>query len=276
MSGRAELERALRALGELDGDRFDLADAALTLAGLDRLSIPLESYRYHLDQLAADVAADANSAETLTERIEALRRVVYDEHGYSGDSETYDDPDNADLMCVIDRRKGLPVALGILLIHAARAQGWSMVGLGFPGHFLVRIDEGGERAILDPFDGARILGAAALRELLKYVAGTGAELTPELYEPVTDRQILLRLQNNVKTRALQGDDVARAVTILERIVLFAPDLLDCWRELGVLRPRIGDVKGGISALERCLDLDAHDPQRARVNRLLEELRASLN
>jgi len=273
---RAELEGRLRALGEQGDEPLKLAEGALALAGLDRVRTSLDPYRLHLDQLAADVAGEAASAESLTERLEALARVVYSEAGYAGDSETYDDPENADLTRVIDKRRGLPVTLGILLIHIARAQNWSMVGLGFPGHFLVRLDEGGQRAILDPFAGARVLGAVELRELLKSIAGVGAELTPDIYEPVSDRHILMRLQNNIKTRALQGDDLARAITVLERIVLFAPDSLDSWRELGVLRPRLGDVKGGIAALEHCLELDVQDPQRARVNRLLEKLRASLN
>ena len=273
---RAELEGRLRALAEQGDEPLKLAEGALALAGLDRVRTSLDPYRLHLDQLAADVAGEAASAESLTERLEALARVVYSEAGYAGDSETYDDPENADLTRVIDKRRGLPVTLGILLIHIARAQNWSMVGLGFPGHFLVRLDEGGQRAILDPFAGARVLGAVELRELLKSIAGVGAELTPDIYEPVSDRHILMRLQNNIKTRALQGDDLARAITVLERIVLFAPDSLDSWRELGVLRPRLGDVKGGIAALEHCLELDAQDPQRARVNRLLEKLRASLN
>jgi regulator of sirC expression with transglutaminase-like and TPR domain len=273
---RTELEGRLCALADKGDEPIDLADAALTLAGLDRVSTSLDPYRLHLDQLAADVAAEITVVETLEERIEGLARVIYGEAGYEGDGETYDDPENADLMRVIDRKKGLPVALGILLIHAARAQGWSMVGLGFPGHFLVRLDEGGERAILDPFAGARTLGAVELRELLKGISGIGAELTPDIYEPISDREILMRLQNNIKTRALQGDDLARAITILERVVLFAPDSIDAWRELGVLRPQLGDVKGGIAALENCLGLDAQDPQRARVSRLLEKLRASLN
>jgi regulator of sirC expression with transglutaminase-like and TPR domain len=66
-------------------------------------------------------------------------------------------------MRVIDRRKGLPVTLGILYLHAARAQGWSIVGLSFPGHFLLRIDHKGARAIIDPFNDGQRHDAGAMR-----------------------------------------------------------------------------------------------------------------
>src|SRR3546814_18868046 len=81
---------------------------------------------------------------------------------------------NADMMRVIDRRRGLPVALGILYLHGARAQGWPICGLNFPGHFLLRLDLGAERTIIDPFHGGETRDAAALRALLKTMAGEAA------------------------------------------------------------------------------------------------------
>ena len=88
-------------------------------------------------------------------------------------------------------------------MHAARQQGWSAAGLAFPGHFLIRIDHGGERAIVDPFNGGKVCGAGDLRDLLKAMQGADAELTPDHYADVSDREILLRLQNNIKLRLMQ-------------------------------------------------------------------------
>ena len=77
-------------------------------------------------------------------------------------------------------------------------------GLAFPGHFLIRLSEGPERLILDPFHGGQVCDAAELRELLKATAGQEIELPPEHYAPVSDRDVLLRLQNNLKARLLQA------------------------------------------------------------------------
>ena len=200
---KAEAEAILtRTAGQADAE-IDLAEAALALAALDRPQVPLARYRAHLAELAGDVGNEARAREHGVDQAAALARVLFERYGYEGDRLTYDDLQNANLMRVIDRRKGLPVALGILMIHAARAQGWDMVGLAFPAHFLVRLESGGGRLILDPFAGGRVLGPAELRELLKEVAGEGAELKPSHYEPVGNRAVLLRLQNNLKTRLIQ-------------------------------------------------------------------------
>ena len=68
------------------------------------------------------------------------RDLIDGRFGYEGDRLTYDDPQNADLMAVIDRRRGLPVALGILYIHAARAGGFAAQGLHTPEPFLLLLD----------------------------------------------------------------------------------------------------------------------------------------
>src|SRR5207237_10819284 len=87
----------------------------------------------------------------LAARAHAINEISLLKYVYSGDELTYDDLQNGNLMRVVDRRKGLPVALGILYLHTARAQGWESVGLAFPGHFLVRLGDGPDRLMLDPF-----------------------------------------------------------------------------------------------------------------------------
>ncbi len=276
MSARANLEAALRRVGEQKSAAIDLAGTALLLAGLERPNAALDPYRDHLSALAREVAQAGRTAGGLKDRIGALNEVIFIRHGYRGDTESYEDPDNADLTRVIDRRLGLPVSLGIILIHTARAQGWPAMGLGFPGHFLVRIEHKGERAILDPFDIMRHVETHALRDLLKSLMGADAELTSDMYNPMSNRAILIRLQNNLKTRALQGDDRQRATTILERMVLFAPNQTMLWEELGLLRARDGKIKSAMAALEEIMSRSQVPGERERASEMLARLRASLN
>src|SRR5439155_5381975 len=172
-------EQCARYLRELAVQRspiLPIGEAALALASFERPRVGLARYRQHLAALGRDVGRHAGAGGDLAARMQALNEVVLLKYGYSGDELSYDDLQNANLMRVVDRRKGLPVALGILYLHAARAQGWDSVGLGFPGHFLIRLAEGPERLILDPFHGGRICDAAMLRELLKAMAGQDVEL----------------------------------------------------------------------------------------------------
>ena len=270
------IERALRAVGILADEEIDLADAALLLGALDMPSVSLERYRDHVERLAGDVAALARAGEPLERRRRHLNAVLYDAHGYAGDAETYDAPENANLLQVIDRKVGLPVSLGILYIQAARAQGWVVDGLAFPGHFLVRMDEGDRRVIVDPFHWGQLLEADHLRGLLKQFRGADAELEPSHYAPVGNRAILLRLQNNIKSRALQASDGARGAAILERMLLIAPEAGGLWHELGMVRARLGTIKGAVEALERSLACPLPEAARSRVEAALASLTTSLH
>src|SRR5437879_4248716 len=219
-----ECARYLREVAALASPILPIGEAALALASYDRPRVGLARYRQHLETIARDVGRHTSAGGDLAARAQALNEIILLKYGYSGDELTYDDLQNANLMRVVDRRKGLPVALGILYLHAARAQGWDSVGLGFPGHFLVRLTEGAERLILDPFHGGRVSDAATLRELLKAMAGQEVELAPEHYAPVADRDVLLRLQNNLKSPLLQAGRHEPAVRTVETMPLLAPDL----------------------------------------------------
>ncbi|UCH75577.1 MAG: hypothetical protein JSU82_07025, partial [Rhodospirillales bacterium] len=106
-----DAETLLRRIGRDAESRIDIAGVALVLAGLDRPGVPLARYRDHLDLLVDDLRRAAADAESLEARILAVREILFAAYGYEGDRRTYDDLQNANLMRVIDRRRGLPVAL---------------------------------------------------------------------------------------------------------------------------------------------------------------------
>lgn len=257
---------------------FDLAGAALALAALEEEQPDLTRYHKTLRLMAADVAeAMGDRRDTLHARAAALRDVVIGKYGFDGDRDTYDDVRNANLMQVIDRRRGLPVALGILFIDAARRQGWRMVGLSFPGHFLVRLEhETQGRLIIDPFNGGATPDAAVLRQRLRALMGPGAELGPEHYEAVSDRGVLLRLQNNLKLRYLSQKQADRAASVIEQMLLIAPDEAFLWREAGLINAHLGNLNRAIRALEHYLDHGEAQVGRHEVAVLLQQLKERLN
>lgn len=272
----AQCAKFLRELGEMNALLLPIADAALALASFDRPRVGLARYSRHLRTLAQDVGRRAGGATTLEARLNALNEIMLLKHGYSGDELTYDDLQNANLMRVIDRRRGLPVALGILYIDVARAQGWEAVGLGFPGHFLVLLSDGGARLILDPFHGGRVLDAVALRELLKAIAGQEVELAPEHYAPVPDREVLLRLQNNLKSRLIQAQRPEEAVRVIETMRMLAPDLAELAREAGVIHAQLGNMKAAMRAIEEFIARAPEGAARHEAAVVLQQLKAKLN
>src|ERR1700722_6787037 len=273
---RAEILNALEAVGRQPDDIIDLAEVALLLAALDYPDTDLAPYRRHLAALASNLADIAvQEKETLDGRVAALTQVVAEQHGYAGDRRTYEDLQNANLIRVVDRRKGLPVALGILYIHAARAQGWRAFGINFPGHFLVAVEDEDERIILDPFESGMQVDLGRLQLMLKTALGADAELQPEYYASMTNRGVLLRLQNNVKKRVLDSGDNQRGAAVIEGMLTIAPELPDLWREAAELRAEIGEMRSALQALDRLLLL-ADDSQRSEAIALRRTIATRIN
>lgn len=203
---------ALDAIGQLPDSEIDIAEAALQLARVDAPDRDWHAARRHLSDLARDAVRFASEVPPgdLASRTATLARLLADEYAYSGDADTYEDLANANLIRVMERRRGLPVALGILWLHAARAANWEAHGVDFPSHFLVALQGKGTKAVLDPFSGGSSLDARTLRALLKQVEGDKAELRPGLLQPMSTRAVLLRLQNNIKVRRLHARDLRGA------------------------------------------------------------------
>ncbi|MGH6870004.1 MAG: SirB1 family protein [Rhizomicrobium sp.] len=242
----------LRELGQAGEGPHDIATAALMLAALDHAGRPLKPYREHLADIAEHARSEARLSLHVEDGARALSALMVGRYGYDGDRLDYDDPKNADFMQVIDRRRGLPVALGILYIHAARAAGFETVGLTSPGHFLLRISLRGHEALLDPFNG----GAAIDLEKLGAPPGMGAPSAedPRLAEPVGDVDVLLRLENNLKLRALNAGERVRALEVAKRMVLIAPRKPELWIDLARLNEANGALGAAQKSYEACLTL----------------------
>jgi regulator of sirC expression with transglutaminase-like and TPR domain len=276
----ASSEGKLARLSDLcagDGQRLDLLEAALTLSVLRRGEpVDLAPFRQHVVSMASDLA---NLVRRRGAAPEALAEVIARSYGYRGDTDSYDDLQNADLVRVIERRKGLPVALSILYLDVARRQGWEAEGLAFPAHFLIRIGIDGARHVVDPFNDGTVRDAADLRGLLRQVLGPEAELSPQHFDPVSDRDVLLRLENNVRLRLANREDWPTAAQSLDRMLAIAPDRPELLFEAGQLNARLDKRRAAIAAFERFLDIEstAGDPAvRERVSSLLQELRRGLN
>ncbi|NQV84920.1 MAG: tetratricopeptide repeat protein [Rhodospirillales bacterium] len=264
-------------IGNAEDDAIDLAPTALIVAATERPGVSLDPYRRHLEQLASDVREYAQGGEldNLDFQIEALVQVIIRRYGYAGSDAVFDDLDAANLMRVIDHRSGLPVAIGILFIATARAQGWQATGLDFPGRFLVRFEAGGQCKIIDPFGGGEV-DAPAMRGMFKAIAGNHVELTPEHYRDMGNRDILLRLQGNIKARLLQRGRFDDAAEVIETMLLFAPNQTDLWREAGLLHARLDHINDAIRALEEHMRRTGTEDKQYKTSVLLQELRTRLN
>jgi regulator of sirC expression with transglutaminase-like and TPR domain len=277
LNGIEAAAASLRAAAKLGNDELPIGETALALAAAARPELDLAAYRAHLAEIASAVGeSHLGQPDTALGRCEALRAALADKLGYRGDRDSYDDLQNADLACVIERRRGLPVALAILWIHGARSQGWNAAGLAFPSHFLIRIEAPDGRAIVDPFNGGAVLDTAELRSLLKSFEGPKAELENRHYASVSDRAVLLRLQNNIKQRQLKAEAFEAALATLERMLMLAPEDPALWHETGLVHASLDNLRAGVMCLEQALSLVDAGGAKAHLAAAIQALKSRLN
>jgi regulator of sirC expression with transglutaminase-like and TPR domain len=273
-----EPRAALSAIGQLADSEIDIGNAALQLARVDAPDADWRRAARHLSNLAQGAVQRAllMDREDLQTRASALTELLAVEFGYVGDMETYDDPANANLIRVTERRRGLPVALGVIWLHAARAAGWGSHGVDFPAHFLVALEGHKSRVVLDVFNGGQVMTARDLRALLKRVEGEKAELRPGLLQPMSTRRVLLRLQNNIMTRRLESGDLRGGLQCTEDMLLIAPDKAELWRQAGVMNQRLDQVAAARDCYQRFLDLVPEGAIANGVRVQLDILKSMLN
>ncbi|MEI6202381.1 MAG: transglutaminase-like domain-containing protein [Enhydrobacter sp.] len=281
MAGTPQQLARLKDLCAGDGVRLEVLEVALTLSLLQHDEpIDLVPFRQHVAQMSAAVADLVHRRGATPE---ALAEVIAQSFAYRGDKETYDDLQNANIVKVIERRKGLPVALALLYLQVARDQGWDAEGLNFPGHFLIRVAIDGARYVVDPFNDGIVRDAADLRDLTRKVLGPNAQPDPSFYDPVADRQVLLRLENNIRARLVQREDWAGAMKVVDRMLAIDPLQAALMYEAGQINVRLDKRRAAIAAFERFLMMDdghsdgaAGADMRGHATALLQELRRGLN
>jgi regulator of sirC expression with transglutaminase-like and TPR domain len=274
----SESRAALTAIGQLADSEIDIGNAALQLARVDAPDADWQKAARHLSDLAhgAVKRAAAMDKEDLPARAVALADLLAGEFGYAGDLDTYEDPANANLIRVTERRCGLPVALGVIWLHTARAAGWGCHGVDFPMHFLVALEGRKTQVIIDVFNRGQVLSAKELRALLKRVEGEKAELRPGLLQPMSTRRVLLRLQNNIVTRRLDAGDLRGGLRCTEDMLLIAPDQAELWRQAGLLNQKLDQVAAARDCYQRFLELVPEGSVANGVRTQLDILKSMLN
>jgi regulator of sirC expression with transglutaminase-like and TPR domain len=266
-----DLEHKLREFGERGDNEVPLISSLLMLGALESNGRDTAPYAHHVAELhrALEKECDTNPQEDdediLMWRLARLNAVLRGKFLYHADEDDYDEPDFINLLAVIDRRKGIPVALGVLYLDLAAHMEWPAFGLNFPGHFLIRLEQGGQRLIIDPFYEGRAVNASDIRALIKTILGERAELHHNYYDAVTTRDVVLRFYNNRKTRFITRGQYAAALETLTHQLWVAPNEPRLYFEAGVLSTKLGHIRMAIENLNEFIQMsdDARTVSEAR-------------
>lgn len=259
-----------RALARPDAE-IDLAYLALLVAREEYPQLPPEPYLARLDQMAEEVRGRLGDETAPPVVLQELLAVVYERHRFEGNRDAYYDPRNSFLNDVLDRRKGIPLTLGIVLLEVGWRLGLPLEGVNFPHHFLVRYSGDVLQLLIDPFDGGAVRFQDQAQEFLDRVYGGMVRVRASYLEAATRRDMLVRLLTNLKSLYTNVGDDIRAVAAVERILLLRPDSHHEHRELGLLFVRLGRPEDAARHLLTFLNHEPGSPEAPRVRAILREL-----
>ncbi len=213
---------------------FPFDSAALCIAAIDLPELHVAPYKERLDSLATRVDEAAGRSVDARRRIGALRRVVFEEEGFHGNREQYYDVRNSYLNLVLDRKLGLPITLGVVLLGIARRLEWPLTPVNFPAHFLLRWDDGEELLAVDPFHGALILDNEELGERWRMATGSPSPTLNAMLRPTAPVPVLVRMVNNIRLVYLETGSYGNAARATEKVAWLEPEVAEHRRDAGLL------------------------------------------
>lgn len=163
---------------QVEDENIDLLRAALVIARTEYPYLEIEEYAGRIERMARRTAALARDSEPQN-TITALNQVVFEQANLRGNRDNYYDPRNSFLNDVLDRGLGIPITLSIIYMEVARRIGFSLFGVGMPGHFLLKhFGKDGKERLIDCFNRGDILSRRECQTRLDEIYSGEMKLRP--------------------------------------------------------------------------------------------------
>lgn len=257
-----------------DDDALDLARAALAIAQPEFPAMDPAAYVAQLDAMALEVRERTGSGSAAA-KVQALNRYLFEERAFRGDLEDYYHPQNAYLNRVLDRGLGIPITLSLVYLEVGQRLGLPVVGVGLPGHFIVKVAGAHEELLVDPFY-RTLLTRQDCQKRLDAIYGGKLQLTEQFLRAVGKREVLARLLYNLKRIHVKADDTERALRVLDMLLALQPHAFEDLRDRGLLRYQAGRYAEALPDLRAYLGFLPRAADAAQVKRAIhacERLRA---
>jgi regulator of sirC expression with transglutaminase-like and TPR domain len=258
---------------------LDLARAALLVAAEADPNVDVDGELRTLETWAEELRARLEPGWNNLQKLARLRAFLFDDLGFRGDDKDYYSPRNSLLHEVMGRRRGIPLTLSIIFMELGWRIGMPFEGVGFPGHFLVRLAGEPRDLLLDPYARGMSVHEEDCRRMLQHLSGGRISFEGELLASVTKRDMIARLLLNLKGAYLRTNQDAEALAAVDRLLLIHPEDIDEVRDRGLLLFRLQRYGAAFEALQTYVRERPQAPDRAAVEKHVGTLRrliASLN
>ncbi|HSE42896.1 MAG TPA: transglutaminase-like domain-containing protein [Acidobacteriota bacterium] len=242
--------------------KVSLAEAALQIACDEYPDLDVPYYRNVL-RLWSKKAKEKCTGVSVHLQLERLNEWLFETLNFSGNMENYYDPRNSFLNDVIERRTGIPISLSVIYLELAWSLGLKACGVGFPGHFLVRVIAEGKPLYVDAFHKGNIMTAEGCREFLSQLSEGEVDFDDHYLDAVSKKDIIARMLRNLKRIYLEMDCYQKLINIQNCLIMLNPGVAEEIRDSGIIHYQMKAFKSAMQDFETFLSM-APDSEDAEV------------
>jgi len=262
-------QRFYQEVQKADG-QINLAAAALYIAQEEYWDMDPSRYIEALDDMAAVVRSRLPARRYPLRVIQTINDYLFTDLKFAGNTQNYYHPDNSYLNCVIDRRIGIPISLSLVYLEIAHRLRFPMVGVGMPGHFLVRPVIEDMEVFVDPFQQGEVLFLADCQQKFHQLFPQ-SQWQPKFLNGVMPKHFLARMLMNLKAIYIQQESDDEAVSVLDKLLILMPEAAEQMRDRGLLHHRLENYELARHDLNRYLRSHPSPPDGKHIQKILESI-----
>ncbi|WP_431273731.1 SirB1 family protein [Variovorax ureilyticus] len=256
-------------------EQFPLLEAAASIAQDEYPELDVQQVLGDVDQLLARLKRRLPADAAPLQRLRALNQFFFHDLSFGGNVNDYYDPDNSYLNAVLRTRRGIPISLAVLWMELAHGLGLQARGVGFPGHFMLKVTLPKGQVVIDPFTGKSLSREELSERLEPYKRSNGLvgdfDVPLGLYlQPATPREIIGRMLRNLKEIHHAQEDWQRAIAVQDRLVALLPEAWGEYRDRGLAHAEQGNSALAVRDLETYL---AHAEEALDIDTIAERVAA---
>ena len=236
---------------------FPLLEAAVSLAQDEYPDLDVQQVLDEVDQLLARLKRRVPADAVPLQRLRAVNQFFFRDLSFRPNVNNYYDPDNSYIHVVLRTRSAIPISAAVLWLELAQGLGLSARGVGFPGHFMIKVNLPKGQVVIDPLDGQSMSREQLAERLEPYRRSSGLvdefEVPLGLYlQSSPPREIVARMLRNLQEIHRAQEDWARMVTVQDRLIVLLPQAWPEYRDRGLAHAELGHAALAVSDLETYL------------------------
>lgn len=257
---------------------FPLLEAAISLAQDEYPALDVGQVLGEVDQLLARLRRRIPADAGPLQKLRAVNQFFFRDLSFAGNVNHYYDPDNSYVSVILRTRRAIPISMAVLWMELAQGLGLAARGVGFPGHFMLKVNLPNGQVVIDPLDGQSLSREELAERLAPYRLRSGLvdefEVPLGLYlQASPPRDIIARMLRNLKEIHTSQEDWSRLIAVQDRLIVLLPQVWTEYRDRGLAHAEVGhsapalqDLETYLANAQEGLDLDAIAQQVAELRR----------